>query len=327
MSRRSLRKSGILALLLVVALLVPGCGAGAPAFPTKPITLIVPFEAGGGPDGTFRVLAQEAEKPLGQKVVVVNKAGGAGTVGVAELIQSKPDGYTISMCPVAVLNVQPLLQDVPFKGPDDVLPLVQSNEALFVLYVKADSPFKTVKDLVEEAKKRPGKLTVANAGGNYNVPHADLVFFEKLAGIKLNIVPYSSSEHLPAVLGNTVEASTGQVAMMTQHIKAGTIRALGVFYDNRAKSLPDVPTFKEQGFDVSLTPYEFTIAPKGLPKDVKDKLVEGWTAAVKSQAFMDYVEKSGMIHAYLGPDDLAKRLKADVDKYRQIVQDAGWKKK
>lgn len=314
------------ALLLVLSLATWGCAAGGPAYPTKPVTLIIPFEAGGGPDGTFRMLAQEAEKELGQKIVVVNRTGGTGSVGVAEVIQSKPDGYTVGMCAVAVANIQPLLRDVPYKGPDDMLPLVQATEAPMLLYVKADSPFKTLKDLVDEAKKRPGKVTVSIAGGLYNLPHADVVLFERAAGIKLTAVPYGSAEHLPAVLGGTVEASTGQVAMMTQHIKAGTVRSLGVFSEARAKTLPDVPTFKEQGYDVSLTPYEFVIAPKGLPDAVKDKLVAAFTKAVKSQAFQEYAEKSGIVLAYLGPDDLAKRLKGDAEKYRELVQSAGWKK-
>ncbi|MHB1416155.1 MAG: tripartite tricarboxylate transporter substrate binding protein [Chloroflexota bacterium] len=313
-------------LLLIPILLAAACAPAASAFPTKPVTLIVPFDAGGGPDTTFRVLAEEAGKALGQKVVVVNRPGGAGTVGVTELIQSKPDGYTVSMCPVAVLNVQPLLQDVPYKGPGDVLPLVASNEAPMVLYVKADSPFKTLKDLVDEAKKRPGKVTIGNVGGNYNVPHADLILLQKEAGIQVKIVPYGSSDHLPAVLGGTIEASTGQVAMMSQHIKAGTVRALGVFYPNRVTSLPDVPTFKEQGYDVSLAPYEFVIAPKGLTPEVKGKLVDAFTTAAKSQAFKDYIDKQGAILAYVGPDDLAKKLAADADKYKQLVEEAGWQK-
>lgn len=315
-----------LVLLAVLAMVVSGCASQA-AFPTKPVTLIIPFAAGGGPDTTFRMLASLAEKELGQKIVIVNREGGAGTVGVAEMLKAPADGYTISMCPVAVLNVQPLLQDTAFKGPEDVLPLVQSNEAPMVLYVKADSPFKTVKDLVDEAKKRPGKVTVGNVGGNYNIPHVDLVLLEQLAGIDLNIVPYGSSDHLPAVLGGTIEASTGQVAMMGQHIKAGTVRALGAMYEKRLSSVPDVPTFKEQGYDITLTPYEFIIAPKGIPQAAKDKLVDAFTKAIKSQEYADFHAKQGSVLAYAGPDELAKRLADDAAKYKQIVQMAGWQKK
>ena len=315
------------AVLLLAALLVASCGQGAPAYPTKPVTLIIPLAAGGAPDATFRLLASEAEKELGQKIVVVNRPGPGGTVGVAETIQAKPDGYTIGMCAVAMVNIQPLMQDVPYKGPDDLEAIVQVDEAPMLLYVKADSRFKTLKEFVEEAKKQPGQLTVANAGGLYNIPHADLALFEKVAGIKVQTVPYGSGDHLPAVLGGTVDASTGQVALMTQHIKAGPIRALGVFTAERSNSLPDSPTFKEQGYDITHVPYEFVMAPKGLPKEAKDKLVAAFTKAVKSQAFREYAEKSGLVVAYLGPDELTKRLKADAVTYQKLVDEAGWKKK
>jgi tripartite-type tricarboxylate transporter receptor subunit TctC len=231
------------------------------------------------------------------------------------------------MCAVAMVTIQPLLKDLPYKGPEDMLPLVQSNEAPMVLYVKADSPLKTLKDLVDEAKKRPGQVSVGIVGGNYNIPHVTLVMLEKKAGIKLNLVPYGSSDHVTAVLGGTLEASMGQVAVMTQHIKAGTVRALSVFAGRRSSRLADIPIVKELGYDITDIPYEFVFAPKGVPKEAIDKLTAVYTKAAKSQTFQDYADKTGIFASYAGPEELTKKLRADAERYKAVVQELGWKAK
>jgi tripartite-type tricarboxylate transporter receptor subunit TctC len=299
----------------------------AAEYPAKPVSLIVPMAAGGGPDATFRMLSSEAEKELGKKIVIVNRPGPGGAAGVSETILSKPDGYTIGMCAVAMVTIQPLLKDLPYKGPEDMLPLVQSNEAPMVLYVKADSPLKTLKDLVEEAKKRPGQISVGIVGGNYNIPHVTLVMLEKKAGIKLNLVPYGSADHVPAVLGGTIEAAMGQVAVMSQHIKAGTVRGLSVFAGRRSERLADIPIVKELGYEILDIPYEFVFAPKGIPKIAIDKLTVAYTKAAKSQTFQEYADKTGIFASYAGPEELAKKLRGDAERYRAIVQELGWKAK
>jgi tripartite-type tricarboxylate transporter receptor subunit TctC len=299
----------------------------AAEFPTRPVSLIVPMAAGGGPDATFRMLSSEAEKELGKKIVIVNRPGPGGAAGVSETILSKPDGYTIGMCAVAMVTIQPLLKDLPYKGPEDMLPLVQSNEAPMVLYVKADSPLKSFKDFVDEAKKRPGQVSVGIVGGNYNIPHVTLVMLEKKAEIKLNLIPYGSADHVTAVLGGTIEASMGQVAVMSQHIKAGTVRGLSVFAGRRSGRLGDIPIISEFGYDITDIAYEFVFAPKGIPKGAIDKLTAAYTKAAKSQTFQEYADKTGIFASYAGPDELAKKLRADAARYKAVVQELGWKAK
>jgi tripartite-type tricarboxylate transporter receptor subunit TctC len=196
-----------------------------------------------------------------------------------------------------------------------------------VLYVKADSPLKAFKDFIDEAKKRPGQVPVGIVGGNYNIPHVQLVMLEKKAGIKLNLVPYGSADHVTAVLGGTLEASMGQVAVMTQHIQAGTVRALSVFAGRRVNRLADIPIVKELGYDITDIPYEFVFAPKGTPKIAIDKLTAAYTKAAKSQTFQDYADKTGIFASFAGPDELAKKLRADAERYKAIVQELGWKTK
>jgi len=304
-----------------------GSALGAAAYPTKPVTLIVPLAAGGAPDATFRLLSSEAEKDLGKKIVVVNRPGPGGATGVAETIIAKPDGYTIGMCAVAMVTIQPLLQDLPFKGPQDLMALVQSNEAPMVLYIKADSPFKTLKEFIDEAKKRPGQVSVGIAGAPYNIPHMQLVLLEKLAGVKFNYVPYGSADHIPAVLGRTTDGAIGQVALLTQHIKAGSLRALAVFASRRAKHLEDIPIVKELGYDITDIPYEFVIAPKGIPSEAIDKLTAAYTKAAKSQAFQEYADRTGLFASYAATEELTRKLRADAERHKKIVDELGWAKK
>jgi tripartite-type tricarboxylate transporter receptor subunit TctC len=307
-------------------LLSAACALAA-AFPTKTVTMIIPFAPGGGPDASFRMLSSEAEKDLGRKIVIVNRPGPGGAPGVAETIMSKPDGYTVGFCAVAIATIQPLLQDVPYKGPDDLMPLVQTGEAPTLVYVKADSPYKSLKDLIEDARKRPGQVSVGVTGAPYNLLHVQFVLLEKYAGVKFNFVPYGSADHLPAVLGGVVPAAIGQVAMLTQHIKAGSARALGVFGSQKAKLLPDVPLVKDLGYDITDIPYEFVMGPKGIPKEPADTLIAAFGKAVKSQVFQDYGERTGLVVSYAGPEELTKKLRVDAERHRKLVDELGWSKK
>ena len=151
-------------------------------------------------------------------------------------------------------------------------------------------------------------MSVGIVGGNYNIPHVTLVMLEKKAGIKLNLVPYGSADHVPAVLGGTIEASMGQVAVMSQHIKAGTVRGLSVFAGRRSGRLADIPIVKELGYDILDIPYEFVFAPKGIPKEAISKLTVAYTKAAKSQTFQDYADKTGIFASYAGPEELTKKL-------------------
>ena len=327
LTRRTFLKLGAGAVAVAGIGSLNACAPAAPAYPTKAINMIIPLAAGSAPDATFRALAAEAEKDLGQKIVIINRTGPGGTTGVAETIASKPDGYTIGMCAVAMVTVQPHMQDLPYKGPDDLTPIVQADEAYTCIYVKADSPFKSLKDLLDDAKKRPEQITVAVAGGPYNILHIQMVLLEKLAGVKFNLVPYDSAQHVPAVLGGTVAVGIGQVALLTQHTKAGTARSLTVFGSKRAKGMEEIALAKELGYDITDVPYEFVMGPKGLPKEAMDKLVPAFTKAVKSDAFLAYCDKSGLVHAYEPADVLEKKLKDSAARHKALIDELGWAKK
>ncbi|HSR10553.1 MAG TPA: tripartite tricarboxylate transporter substrate-binding protein, partial [Thermodesulfobacteriota bacterium] len=147
------------------------------------------------------------------------------------------------------------------------------------------------------------------------------------AGIKLNLVPYGSADHVTAVLGGTIEASMGQVAVMSQHIKAGTVRGLGVFAGRRSERLGEIPNIKELGYDIQDIAYEFVFAPKGIPQEAVRKLTAAYTKAANSQIFQDYAAKTGIFASYAGPEELAKKLRADAERYKAVVQELGWRAK
>ncbi|MFN0160037.1 MAG: tripartite tricarboxylate transporter substrate binding protein [Burkholderiales bacterium] len=297
------------------------------AYPTKPITLVIPFNAGSAPDTTYRILAAEAEKELGQKFVVHNRPGAGGTIGVKSVAQAAPDGYTIGMAAVAILLLQPLVIDATNPGPDDVMPLVQSNEAPVALAVNAGSPWRTMNDLLAEARKRPGEVSVGIGGGPHNILHVQVALLEKSAGVRFNAIPYGAGQQFPALLGGVIDFASAQTALINQHVKAGKLRALAQVAPERVKGLEDVPTLKELGHNVTQNAYEFLFAPKGIPPAALERLAGAFRKAVESDTFRDYGNRTGLIILYLGPKELAERLRADSKTYRQVVDEFGWAKK
>lgn len=317
----------------LVAGVVLGLGAvaltGVPvaAFPTKPVTLIVPFKAGSAPDTTFRVLAELAEKDLGQKLVILNRPGPGGTIGVSEVIQSPPDGHTIGMAALAVVVLQPLFQDLPYKGADDLTLIAQANEAPTALAVNANAAWRTLDELLAEARKRPGQVSVGLGGGLRTILHVQLALLEKQAGVKFNAIPFEAGAQLPALLGGSIEAAIGQTVLFSPQVKAGKIRPLAQFGSKRQKGYEEVPTAKERGFDITILPYEFVIAPRGVPRPAAEKLTGVFKKAVESQAFREYADRRGLEVRYLAPAELAERLRADAKMLRQLVDELGWAKK
>lgn len=308
----------------VGVLVVP---ATAHAYPTKPVTLVVPFGAGSAPDTTYRVLAAEAEKDLGQNLVILNRPGAGGTIGVRSVAQAAPDGYTIGMAAVAVLLLQPLVIAAVNPGHEDITPIVQTNEAPIALAVNAGSPWRSLDEFLAEGRRRPGEVSIGLGGGLHTVLHVQLALLEKSAGVRFNAVPYGAGAQFPALLGGIIDAASAQTALIAPHVKAGKLRALAQVAPQRVKGYEDVPTLRELGHDVSLIAYEFVIAPKGTPTAVVERLVVAFRKAVESDLFREYADQGGLLIRYLGPRDLTERLRTDAKHYRKVVDEFGWAKK
>lgn len=288
--------------------------AMAQGYPNKDITLIVPYNPGGSTDALARQFATQMEKILGVKVNSENRAGGSGTIGMGAVVRARPDGYTIGLGTNSILSYQPLTNPgLAFKTTADYMPLVKLIDLPNVLFVRADSPWKTFDEFLADTKKNPGKNRVAVAalrGTN------DLVMqqFNMQAGVKLTTVPFTggAGEATLALLGGRVEAMGGTGASNLGHVQSGQLRPLAVFKKGRYEPFPSAIAITEAGFESTLQAMFCVIAPKGMPKDVQDKLVNAAMQVVKSKEWADFARAQGSSPIDQNGPDVAK---AELDYY------------
>jgi tripartite-type tricarboxylate transporter receptor subunit TctC len=258
------------------ALLATGLAGTANAYPDKPITLIVPWSAGGGSDRSMRMVAEFAAKRLGVNVVVVNKPGAGGALGTRAMASAEPDGYTIGMVGSGVVARQ--YTNPNANAMSDLQPIVFFGSDPGALSARADTGFQSVSDFVEAAKAEPGAIKNGNdqpGGSSYVV----IAVIEDQLGIKTTRVPYKGyAPTVAALLAGEVQTATVPVPDAIEHHKAGTVRILGVAADTRHFMAQDIPTFTEQGFDVVIGSWRSIVAPKGVPADrfefLESKLLE-----------------------------------------------------
>lgn len=294
---------------LSAALPAANAFAQANSFPTRPITFICPWPAGGTSDATMRVLAQVVSKELGQTVVVENRAGAAGMIGAKAVAAAKPDGYTIGQLPLSVTRFAQLgtVQIDPLK---DYTFLGLASAQTFGIVVRADSPFKDLKELVAYAKQNPDKLTYSTSGVAGQT-HIGTEEFALAAGIKLRHVPYKGgSPALQGLLGGQVDMMADS-SSWAQLVEAGKLRLLVTWGEERLPRFKDVPTLKELGYGVVNNAPNGVVGPAGLPADIAKKLTDAVAVAIKSAAFKDICDKIDAPVIYLNPTQ-----------YRDFVADA-----
>lgn len=280
--------------LTAAAMLIATAAAQAQTYPNRDVRFIVPFGAGGSTDVIARQFATQLEKELPGNLNVENKPGGSGSIGASMIVQAKPDGYTIGVVPSEVLTYQPLVHTgLPYKTPDDYQPIVKLGDRPSVLFVRADAPWKTFEDFMAEAKKNPGKIRASVPGVG---TLSDLVIqeFNKVAGVKIVTIPFTGggSEAMVALLGGRVEAFVGSVSGNLGQVQAGRMRALAVFQKGKNDVLPDATSVVDAGYNVTLQVAFYVVAPKGLPKDVQDKLVAASARVARSDEFIQFTKKN-----------------------------------
>ena len=292
----------ILALTASVSTLGWSNAAAQPAFPTKPITLIVPFPAGGSTDRHLRIVAQDASKTLGQPVVVENRPGAGGTLGPATMAQSaKPDGYTISLYPLGMLRM-PYMQKTTWHPINDFTFIVGLSGYTFGFTVRADSPFKTFNEYIEAARKAPGTIDYGSTGIGSS-PHLLLEEVAINAKVKLNHVPFRGNADMQqALLGGHVMAQSDATGW-DQFVDSGRMRLLVTFGDKRTTRWPDVPTAKELGYGaVSVSPYGLA-GPAGMDPAVVKILQDAFKTALLDKASMDVMAQLNQAPAYKSSED------------------------
>ena len=313
-SRRQFVRRG----LATAAALVAAPRGFAAAWPARPITFICPWPAGGTADMTMRALCTAAARTLGQTVVVDNRAGASGMLGLKAMASAKPDGYTVGQIPISVTRFSQLgsVQIDPLK---DLSYLARTSGQTFGIAVRAEAPWKTLKDLVAAAKAAPGKLTYGSAGIG-GATHVGMEEFALAAGAQFNHIPYKGgAPALQDLLGGQIDALADS-SSWAPHVKAGKLRLLATWGEKRTREFADVPTLRDQGFDVVVDAPNGVGAPKGLEPAVEQRLREAFKAAAASAEFVAACEKIDAPLMVLDGPDYEKYVAATYRKETQLIE-------
>ena len=325
-----MRKSSIVLVVLLVfslVVLTAGCSktTEAPKFPTKQVDLIVPYAAGGGTDLVARALANGAKDKLGQPIVVVNKVGGGGAVGMTDGFKAKAVGYTVTMITVELVTLPHLgLAQLNYQ---DFEPLLMVNSDPAAITVLADAPWKTLPEFLEYAKQNPKKVRVGNSGTGA-IWHLAAAAVEEKTGAQFTHVPFNGAN--PAVtslLGGNIEAVAVSPSEVATQVQAGKMRILGVMSDKRLKLFPEVPTLKEQNIDLSIATWRGLAVPKGTPAPVVAALQDAFKKAMDDKAFVEYMDKGGLAISYLSGEEFKTQLKTTSEYFGVLIEKIGLKKK
>src|SRR5574341_2645650 len=286
--RRGSMRMRLFLTLMILPLAMAPSAFGQERFPDRTITMVAPFPPGGVADLTARPVAAAMEKILKSPVVVVNKTGAAGAVGMSFVANSRPDGYTLLMA-LSSISIIPeadkLFDRKPAYTIDQLTPIALISADPTILVVRADRPWKSVKEFVDDAKKRPGEIAYSSSGV-YGTLHMAMEMLSHGAGINLKHVPYSGAgPALTALLGGHVDTLASGPAVVVPHIKAGKLRPLAGWGAKRVAALPDVATFKELGYDIEFYIWAGLFAPRGTPPAVMKTIRDSVKQAVNSAEF------------------------------------------
>jgi tripartite-type tricarboxylate transporter receptor subunit TctC len=313
---------------LLVALTFGAFMSGAIAqdvYPDKPIKMIVPFPPGGGTDILSRIVSDKLSSTLGWKIVIENKAGAGGTVGLDAAAKSRADGYTIVMGQTSNMSIAPsLMSALPYDPVKDFTPVTLVSEVPLAITVGADSPIKSFADLVNAAKASPGKLLFASPG-NATVAHLTGEYLQKAVGIQYKHVPYKGTgQALPDVISGRATFFIASLESAKGPVKAGQLRAIAVTSAKRVEAWPDVPTVAESGYSGVTSVTWFGIAvPAGTPGPIVAQLN---TEIIKVLNAPDVKQRLAS-NVETGPQAFAAAVKSDHDKWAGVIEQAGIKKK
>lgn len=317
-------RAAVGAAALLVAAGLAGCadragGGGATAeddYPNDEITLVVQAEPGGSSDLSARTLAKQMEKDLGQSIVVENRPGAGGAVGMEYVADQEPDGYTLGYLPVEVVMLGHQGHDV---DPDNYDFIGQMNLAPATIAVPKDSPYRTLDDLLRAAKKEPGEITVSNSGAGAIWDVATQALGDE-AGVKFQSVPFDGgSPAVTAAVGNKVDAVMASMSETSPAHEDGRLRVLAVLSDEPSDALPDVETAKQQGVDVEIGGWGTLGAPKGLPENVRGTLAEAFDKAAGSKEFRQTIERAGDIPRNVDADEFEPFLKDETERFADLL--------
>ena len=315
----------LLAVLALAAAFLSASTAHAQSYPARPIKLIVPYGPGGTVDPTARILGARASELLGQPVVIENRAGAAGSIGTEAAVKAPADGYTI-LVHTNVLASEPWLKSaLPYNFVRDMTPLVTINETPFVLLVNPSLPVNSVKDLVDYAKGRPGKLNFGASGIGAS-GHLRGEQFQVETGVKMTYVPYrDGGTTLLGLVANDIQVSFDTLPGSIAMIREGKLKILAVSTPQRWFLVPDVPTMTEAGYPGLVSQWIGAYARAGTPTDALDKLVKAFQEALRDPKVKEQFTKLGFETLGHGPEQTRKRLQEETEMWRKTIAAAGIK--
>ncbi len=318
MFRRSLLALGLCA--------ATGLATAQGAWPGKPVTMIVPFPPGGLADLVARPVAEAMGRELGQPVVIENKAGAGGGIGMALAAKAAPDGYTVLMS-LSSFTVIPeadqLLGRAPMYQLSALKPVARFTADPTVLAVRADAPWKTVKEFVEDAKKRPGEINYGSSG-NYGTMHVPMEVLAQVAGVKFKHIPYTGAgPAVVALLGGQVDAVSSGPATVLQHVKAGKLRVLAHWGTAKLGPLPDVPSLNDAGYAAEYAQWSGLFVPAATPDAVVQRLRAAARAAANDTKVKDVILGAGSPILYLDAPEFDRYVQADAKRMAEVVKKIG----
>lgn len=296
------------------------------AWPSKAITMIVPFPPGGLADLVARPVAEAMSRNLGQPVVIENKAGAGGGIGMGLAAKAKPDGYTVLLA-LSSLTVIPeadiVLARPPMYALSDLRPMARFTGDPTVLVVRADAPWKTVQDFVADAKKRPGAINYGSSG-NYGTMHVPMEILAQTAGVKMTHVPFTGAgPSVVALLGGQIDAVSSGPATVLQHIKAGKLRVLAHWGNARLAALPEVPSLKESGFDAEYAQWSGLFIPSATPEPVAQRLRAAARFAAHDPKVIEVIRNAGSPVLYQDSVEFEKYVQGDAKRMAAVVKRIG----
>ncbi len=304
----------------------PSLWAQAPAYPTRPITMIVPFPPGGVADIVARPVAEAMSRDLGQAVVIENRPGAGGGIGMGAAAKAKADGYTVLLA-LSSLTVIPeadaLLGRAPMYAINDLRPLARFTADPTVLAVRAESPWRTVQEFVEDGRKRPGALTYGSSG-NYGTMHVPMEILAQTAGIQMTHVPFTgAAPAVVALLGGQIDAVSSGPATVLQHIRAGKLRALAHWGQGRLESMPGVPALRDQGWAAEYAQWSGLFVPSATPDPVAQRLRAAARMASQDARVREVIQNAGSPLLYQDTPDFEKYVQQDARAMVEVVRRMG----
>jgi tripartite-type tricarboxylate transporter receptor subunit TctC len=313
--------------LLLLAVALPGYALAADAYPSKPVRIIVPYGPGGAVDVVTRKMAQKLTEQTGQTFIVENRAGATGTIGALQVSKSEPDGYTLLANDTTFSLLPHIFKKLPFDYAQDLLPVGAYVFAPMAVAVNAQSNFKTLRDLVVEAKAHPDKVTYGS-GGAGTTPHFATEALGLAAGVKFMHVPFKgAAEATQAVLANTIDMQIASTTGLMGNVKGGRLRLLAVSGERRLAALPDVPTFAQAGVPwAGVVNWTGLWAPKGTSPAVLARLQKEIAAAMATAEMKTFAQGMGAEPRAVGAEAFAKMLKESTDSWAKVAANTAFER-